>query len=165
MLDKIKKSDIKIYRERLKNNKCKCKLNGYEIVFCPEHPNSYKKGHLYKHRLIKEIELGKYLETDDVVHHKNKNRISNGNKNLKVLNRGQHNNRHKVTEFWKLICPWCKSEFIKEKRLVERNWRRNCSGPFCSKTCSSYARENSSKKVISQIVDKFQKRKKSKFYA
>lgn len=163
MSTKISKFDIKIYEQRLRNNSCKCKLNGYEIVFCPEHPNSYKKGHVYKHRLIKELEIGRYLTKDEVIHHKNEDRTDNDN-NLEILNHGQHNNKHKATEFWKLICPWCKEEFVREKRIVKRNWKKKCFGPFCSKSCSAFFRERVNKKVKAKIMDKFKKRKKSKFY-
>ena len=55
--------------------------NGYIIVNKPEHPYSNCDGYIYKHRLIMEESIGRYLKPEEVVHHINgiidDNRIEN----------------------------------------------------------------------------------------
>ncbi|HDZ25497.1 MAG TPA: hypothetical protein ENH65_03180 [Candidatus Aminicenantes bacterium] len=56
--------------------------DGYCLVYCPGHPNARKPREKYvlKHRLVMENHIGRYLERDEVVHHKkarSDNRIEN----------------------------------------------------------------------------------------
>ena len=70
--------------------------NSYICVLCPTHPKAKsKKGYVYKHRLVMEKKLKRYLKPKEIVHHINGNKLDNSIKNLKLLNRGNHNKFHK----------------------------------------------------------------------
>jgi hypothetical protein len=59
--------------------------NGYRYMPCKNHPNASKKGCVLEHRLVMEQFLGRYLMPDEVIHHKNGNRLDNRLENLELL--------------------------------------------------------------------------------
>lgn len=60
-------------------------INGYRIVWCPNHPRATTNGMVYEHILIAEQKLGRPLKPEEVVHHINKNRSDNRPENLIVF--------------------------------------------------------------------------------
>lgn len=67
--------------------------NGYIKVFTPKHPNAVN-GSVFEHRLVAEKMLGRYLKSDEVVHHLNGDKLDNSPKNLEVHNRRDHFHQH-----------------------------------------------------------------------
>jgi hypothetical protein len=65
------------------------KTDGYILVKCPDHPNAQSKGYILEHRLVMEQQLGRYLDPNETVHHKNGIRGDNRPENLE-LRIGQH---------------------------------------------------------------------------
>ena len=64
---------------------------GYVRVYAPMHPEANTWGYVYEHRLIAEEKiLGRRLNSDEVVHHKNGKRWDNRLANLEVMNRVDH---------------------------------------------------------------------------
>lgn len=64
---------------------------GYIMVWQPDHPASGRYGGwIQEHRLIMERELGRLLEADETVHHRNGVKDDNRPENLVVLLRGEH---------------------------------------------------------------------------
>lgn len=59
--------------------------DGYKLIWVPEHPNSNSQGYVREHRLVVERYIGRYLETEEVVHHINKDRQDNRIENLQIL--------------------------------------------------------------------------------
>jgi hypothetical protein len=55
--------------------------DGYVMLFRPDHPHANNKGYVFEHRLMMETKIGRLLEPEEVVHHKNDdpsdNRIDN----------------------------------------------------------------------------------------
>jgi hypothetical protein len=50
-------------------------LHGYIMIKIKTHPRADRKGYVHEHRLIMEKHLGRYLESNEIVHHKNGVRI------------------------------------------------------------------------------------------
>ena len=67
---------------------------GYILILKQEHPNCNSAGYVKEHRLIMEQHLNRYLEKDELVHHKDGNRLNNYIGNLELLKRSEHNSTH-----------------------------------------------------------------------
>lgn len=70
---------------------------GYRYVLCPNHPRAKsKKGYVAEHVLVMEKILRRYLKPEEIVHHKDENKLNNKPKNLKLFkNKSEHNKIHK----------------------------------------------------------------------
>lgn len=68
--------------------------NGYWYKCVPEHPRASKQGYVGEHTLIMEKYLGRYLEPDEVVHHKNHDRKDNAIENLELMTDSEHRRHH-----------------------------------------------------------------------
>ena len=69
-------------------------INEYRYLYKPEHPNSTKSGYIAEHRFNAEIKIGRYLTSDEIVHHINGDKEDNSLSNLEVLNASSHNKLH-----------------------------------------------------------------------
>lgn len=73
-------------------------LNGYILVYVPNHPNCMKggnwDGYMYEHILIAEEKIGRSLRSDEVVHHLDYNCSNNSPDNLIVLPNSSHLSLH-----------------------------------------------------------------------
>ena len=68
---------------------------GYQYRYAPDHPKAApSKPYVQEHRLVMEEQLGRYLESYEVVHHKDGDRLNNDPSNLVVKTRGKHLSDH-----------------------------------------------------------------------
>jgi len=59
-------------------------VDGYILVKAPDHPFADCRGYVREHRLVMEAKLGRYLEKNEVVHHRDGVHDNNDQDNLEV---------------------------------------------------------------------------------
>jgi len=68
--------------------------NGYLAILLPEHPFANKRGYIYEHRIIMEKRIGRYLTTQEVVHHINFNKKDNSDENLMLFSTDEEHRKY-----------------------------------------------------------------------
>ena len=101
-----------------------------------------------EHRYVMEQRLGRKLQADEIVHHKDGNKKNNADENLELHSRQSHGKLHsdeqKPAEIWELICPHCKKSFFRPARKV-RYAQKISQATYCSRSCSGKASIDKSK--------------------
>jgi len=98
---------------------------GYIRFYDPEHPLSNKNGLTCLHRHVASTSLGRWLKTDEDVHHVNGDRSDNCPENLIVLSHAEHARLHKPNTRPVISCESCGEGTTNKK--------------YCSPLCSSFA--------------------------
>lgn len=113
---------------------------GYICVWVgQEHPMANSKGYVLEHRLVLSEHLGRPLLVDEIVHHKDANKLNNEISNLELMTRNQHADYHRkeIAEAMKFayknrrksyVCSGCGIEFFPKRRP-------RFEKVFCSKKC------------------------------
>jgi len=78
--------------------------SGYIWVYNPDHPSVTQKGYVLEHRLVVEKLIGRYLRTNEIIHHKNKIKDDNRIENLEIIVLGEPN-------CGEVKCPFCNKKF------------------------------------------------------
>lgn len=99
--------------------------NGYLCFMDKTHPLAHLTGRVYLHRHLASIYLGRWLNTDEQVHHINEDILDNSEENLLVCTIQEHNAIHKGLN-GSAICPICNSSFNKT----------HATQKFCSRKCT-----------------------------
>lgn len=73
--------------------------HGYLYILRPDHPSADTTGYIAQHRAIIEDRLGRYLGSDEHVHHKDGNKANNEIENLEVLLKSEHHRLHALS-YW-----------------------------------------------------------------
>jgi hypothetical protein len=68
-------------------------VGGYVRIYMPNHPNAVQ-GSVFEHTLIAEKSIGRYIQSDEIVHHINGKKNDNRPENLEVCKRSEHIHKH-----------------------------------------------------------------------
>jgi len=128
-------------------------LNGYILVYRPEHPKAMKggnwNGYIYEHILMIEEELGRSLTKDEEVHHLDLDRSNNRIHNLVVLSKSHHRRLHRWIEGGAPILKDIERISVNSKKPTLRC--KCCEKPlklkqkdYCSKECYLKGKEKNS---------------------
>jgi hypothetical protein len=90
---------------------------GYKLLYKPEHPMASKNGYLAEHRYVMAEHLGRTLSSNEVVHHKNGNKMDNRVENLEVLSKRTHDALPRPRG--SLECPHCGGDVP----IAKKEWR------------------------------------------
>lgn len=117
------------------------KKGDYYYGLCKEHPFATKNGYVLEHRLVAENHLGRTLSKNEVVHHKDGNRYNNSWKNLEVMTRDGHSQRHATLKKEecriKVVCSFCGKTFLERGGMYKYKVRIGRKEFFCSRSCSA----------------------------
>lgn len=113
----------------------------YDYAVMKTHPSATTYGYVLHHRVVVENHLGRLLNSNEVVHHKNGIKQDNRIENLKVMIIGEHERLHGLKKgkiMADLICPWCKVSFsvpynkthVIKKRGLYTTCSKSCRGKF-----------------------------------
>jgi len=80
------------------------RINGYIMLFRPDHPYANMHRYVAEHRLVMEGILGRYLTSGEQVHHRNGIRDDNRPENLQVVAPSNH--------YGEVLCPFCQGHFL-----------------------------------------------------
>jgi len=92
--------------------------HGYKYLYARGHPFANDGKYVAEHRLVIEKHLGRYLQPDEIIHHKNNNKLDNRLANLQLLNRKEHHVGH----------PSWKNHL--GKHLGKKDGKRDSAGRF-----------------------------------
>lgn len=67
---------------------------GYVLINTPEHPSAKTNNYVFEHRLTMEKKLGRYLKSEEHIHHINFKKDDNRISNLMVMSNADHKRLH-----------------------------------------------------------------------
>ncbi len=73
-------------------------IHGRVFVFKPEHPRANKRGFVRRAIVVSEAHVGRFLNRQEVVHHKNRNKMDDQLGNLQIMTRANHSRLHNLED-------------------------------------------------------------------
>lgn len=124
---------------------CKGLKAGYLIFYDSAHPLAHADGSVYYHRHQASLMLGRWLSTDEHVHHIDCNKLNNTLSNLQVLSPSEHSKLHAHTTAKTIKCMHCEAEFTPLSQSKAKS--------FCSQGCyKEYCVKD--KSITKELLDK-----------
>jgi hypothetical protein len=72
--------------------------DGYVRTYAPDHPWPRKNGYVRENVRVMELYIGRRLKSDEVVHHKDGDRLNNKLANLEIMLKGEHSSLHRKAD-------------------------------------------------------------------
>jgi hypothetical protein len=89
------------------------KKAGYYQFYDSTHPLAYSNGCVYYHRHVASLKLGRWITTEEHVHHIDGNPLNNDPANLEVLTPSEHHKLHKGSvEALEDTCSICGKTYV-----------------------------------------------------
>lgn len=107
----------------------------YEYVYAPNHPYRNHRNKVYKHRLVMEQHIGRYLTEDELVHHIDENPKNNDISNLKIVSRATHQTIHKTKDMSERKCCFCGSYRTYISKTGYARWHKIGDNQFYCRKC------------------------------
>ena len=127
------------------------------LYFCDMgHPLAYKTGHVYYHRHVASLKIGRWLTSSEHVHHIDGNIFNNSPDNLQIMTNEEHASFHRPVFLHSMECKNCGKQFLP-----------SCSRrKFCSLECSQRFKKkfNIPKEELEKIIWEMPMTKISKIY-
>lgn len=112
----------------------KFEKRGYEYVPAPNHPHKTFQGYVYRHRLVMEEKLGRYLRPDEEIHHIDGNKKNNHPDNLQLVTKSEHTKiHHPKKDMSNRVCKLCKSSTTRIDSRGYHCWHKYNGGFICVK--------------------------------
>jgi len=89
---------MNIFNKDLKELKTSKIAGGRIGIYLPEHPKANGSGYVLRYRFVMEKKLGRFLNFNELVHHKNENKLDDREENLEIKNRSEHTIYHNRKE-------------------------------------------------------------------
>lgn len=112
------------------------KKGDYFYCIVRDHPRRTNKDYVLLHRVIVENSISRLLTDNEVIHHKDGNKLNNDISNLEILNSSIHTRNHNLDrgQLWvELKCPECHKNFNipKNKSFLGKKGKWSCCSPSC----------------------------------
>jgi HNH endonuclease len=122
--------------------------NGYLCFYDKEHPLATEacQYRVFLHRHIASIKVGRWLTTEEQVHHIDGNKLNNSVDNLEVLTKQEHAHKH-MGNRPTYICSLCNKEFKATTK----------DSKYCSNKCKDFnnVKDNSlTKELLDELIPK-----------
>lgn len=111
--------------------------HGYIYFSDKNHPLAKRSGIIYFHRHVMSIHLGRWIKSDEHVHHIDGNKQNNSVENLFLTTKSEHAKHHHPIINKEVKCEICNNFFFPKTKISRR---------FCSHECRK--KSNFSKKFL-----------------
>ena len=108
-------------------NICNSLVNGYQVFCDSEHPLVNSQGYVYVHRHVASIKIGRWLKSNEHVHHLDENKTNNSAENLKILSCKDHSKEHaQKRPIYIRTCIVCKKDFESKNKKSRKTCSDKC---------------------------------------
>lgn len=124
-------------------------VNGYWVVWKPDHPYCDNHGYVLEHRLVMEQHLGRYLTQIEEVHHINKIRTDNRIDNLMLFaTKADHRRYELIKNMDDRLCILCDSKETEIRNNGRPHWYGDGKNGYICMRCYKKNKKQITKRKI-----------------